>query len=90
MWNFLFSGSVCPGNGTEETREESKVVGECQFVDSSESECDDDFEGESGGSWESEFNANDSLYIPTPIRRIICPINYWVLLPCLNWGNFWK
>ena len=42
MWNFLFSGSVCPGNGTEETREESKVVGECQFVDISESECDDD------------------------------------------------
>ena len=27
MWNFIFSGSVCPGNGTEETREESKVVG---------------------------------------------------------------
>ena len=44
--------SVCPGNGTEETREESKVEGECEFVDSSESECG------------------------------------WVLLACLNWGNF--
>ena len=69
MCNFLFSGSVCPGNGTEETREESKVEGECEFVDSSESECDDDFEGESGSSCESESNANDSLYIPTPIRE---------------------
>ena len=60
---------MCPGNGTEETREESKVEGECEFVDSSESECDDDFEGESGDSWESESNDNDSLYIPTPIRE---------------------
>ena len=30
---------------------------------------DDDFEGESGSSCESESNANDSLYIPTPIRE---------------------
>ena len=60
---------MCPDNGTEETREESKVGGECEFVDSSESQCDDDFEGESGSSWESESNANDSLYIPTPIRE---------------------
>ena len=66
MCNFLFSG---PGNGTEETREESKVEGECEFVDSSESECDEDFECESASSWESESNANDSVYIPTPIRE---------------------
>ena len=63
-------------------------------MDSSESECDDDFDGESGSSCESESNANDSLYITHLFAKkrlapLICPIN-WVLLPCLNWGHFYK
>ena len=57
---------MCADNGTEETREECEVECECEFT---ESEFDDDVEGESGVSWESESNANDSLYIPTPIRK---------------------
>ena len=60
-----FSGSVCADNGTEETREESKV----EYETESEYDNDDVVEGESGDSWESESNANDSLYIPTPIRQ---------------------
>ena len=57
---------MCADNSTEETREECEVECECELT---ESEFDDDVEGESGVSWESESNANDSLYIPTPIRK---------------------
>ena len=32
-----------------------------------DSEYDD--ESESGDSWEGELSANDSLYVPTPIRQ---------------------
>ena len=71
--HFLFSGSVCPADdGTEVCRGESlqSVSGEneCEFVDSC-TECNDSFEGESGDSWESEPETNDSLYIPTPKRQ---------------------
>ena len=53
---------------------------------------DDVVEGESGDSWESESDANDSLYIPTPIRqnktRPIDLPNKLFFLSCPNWGNF--
>ena len=40
------------------------------MTDSEYDDGDDDVvEGESGDSGESESNANDSLYVPTPIRH---------------------
>lgn len=42
----------------------------------SQSESESYDEGESSESWESESNANDSLYIPTPLRlNKACPID---------------
>ena len=58
--------SVCPDHGTEETREEAQVEGGCEVIDSSDSQCDDSFEGESVESESDESDDNDSLYIPTP------------------------
>ena len=64
MRTIFFSGSVCADNGTEEAREESEVEYE------TESEYDNDVvQGESGDSWESDSNANDSHSMPTPIRQ---------------------
>ena len=69
MRTIFFSGSVCADNGMEETREETKKESEVEYETESEYDNDDVVEGESGDSWESESNASDSLYIPTPIRQ---------------------
>ena len=85
-----FSGSVCADNGTEETREESKV----EYETESEYDNDDVVEGESGDSWESEsmpmtHSIFPHLFAKIRLALLICPTN-WVLLLCPNWGNFWK